>query len=213
MLDMSKAFDTVNRKLLIEDLPKIINRDELHIISIMLQVELSVKCGSSTSEFFKTDTGVPQGDGLSANQFTLYLANTLKNIQRNENDYAIQQPLTLAQIISEHCYTKPINDEINIVQEYADDMSSITTNPTIIEYKKKNLPANLEINETKTEEYEIKRKGNVEWKECKFLGSLINTEEDIKRRKALAIAAINKMHHIFYDKIDKKSKYEPSTAM
>ena len=137
MLDMSKAFDTVNRKLLIEDLSKIINRDELHIISIMLQVELSVKCGSSTSAFFKTDTGVPQGGGLSANQFTLYLANTLKNIQRNENDYAIQQPLTLTQIMSEHCYTKPINDEINIDQEYADDMSSITTNPTIIEYKKK----------------------------------------------------------------------------
>ena len=105
----------------------------------MLQVELSVKCGSSTSEFFKTDTGVPQGDGLSANQFTLYLANTLKNIQRNENDYAIQQPLTLTQIMSEHCYTKSINDEINIDQEYADDMSSITTNPTIIEYKKKIL--------------------------------------------------------------------------
>ena len=101
ILDMSKAFDTVNRKLLIEDLSKIIKRDELHIISIMLQVELSVKCGSSTSEFFKTDTGVPQGDGLSANQFTLYLANTLKNIQRNENDYAIQQPLTLTQIM--HC--------------------------------------------------------------------------------------------------------------
>ena len=43
----------------------------------MLQVELSLNCGNSTGEFFKTDTGVPQGDGLSANQFTL--ANTLKN--------------------------------------------------------------------------------------------------------------------------------------
>ena len=149
MLDMSKAFDTVNRKLLIEDLSKIINRDELHIISIMLQVELSVKCGSSTSEFFKTDTGVPQGDGLSANQFTLYLANTLKNIQRNENDYAIQQPLTLTQIMSEHCYTKPINDEINIDQEYADDMSSITTNPTIIEYKKNTYLQNSELETSK----------------------------------------------------------------
>ena len=52
----------------------------------------------------------------------------------------------------------------------------------------------------------MKRKGNVEWKECKFLGSLLNTEEDIKRRKALAIAAINKMHHIFYGKIDRKIK-------
>ena len=29
MLDMSKAFDTVNRKLLLENLSKIINKDEL----------------------------------------------------------------------------------------------------------------------------------------------------------------------------------------
>ena len=146
---MSKAFDTVNHKLLIEDISKIINRDELHIINIMLQVELSVKCGSSTSEFFKTDTGVPQGDGLSANQFTLYLANTQKNIQRNENDYAIQQPLTPTKIRSEHCYTKPINDEINIYQEYSDDISSITTNPTIIEYKKNTYLQNSESETSK----------------------------------------------------------------
>ena len=135
----------------------------------------------------------------------------MKNTQRNENDYFIKQPLNPTQIMSEHCCHKPINKEINIDQEYADDMSSITTNPNIIEYKKKYLPAklrtrNLEINETKTEEYEIRRKENIEWKDCKFLGSLLNKEEDIIRRKKLSIAAINKMKYILYGKVDIKIK-------
>ena len=46
---------------------------------------------------------------------------------------------------------------------------------------------NLVINESKTEEYEIIRQGNGKWKKCKLLGSLLDTEKDINRRKILAI--------------------------
>ena len=97
------------------------NKYELHVISIsMLQVELSVRCGNSCSEFFKQIPLVPQGDGPSANQFTFYL-NTLKNTKHNEHDYPIPKTVNPAtQVMSEHCYTKPINDEVNIDQEYAD---------------------------------------------------------------------------------------------
>ena len=35
LLDMSKAFDSINRKLLLQDLSKIINEDELHIIQLL----------------------------------------------------------------------------------------------------------------------------------------------------------------------------------
>ena len=41
------------------------------------------------------------------------------------------------------------------------------------------------INASKTEEYEIIRKGNEKWKKCKLLGSLLDTEKDIHRRKLL----------------------------
>ena len=44
------------------------------------------------------------------------------------------------------------------------------------------------------------------WKDCKLLGSLLSTVEDIKRRKGLAIAAMNNMKHIFYGKRDIKVK-------
>ena len=43
----------------------------------------------------------------------------------------------------------------------------------------------LYINKSKTEKYHISKCSNTKWKSCKYLGSLIGTEEDIKRRKGL----------------------------
>ena len=53
------------------------------------------------------------------------------------------------------------------------------------------------MNETKTEEYEVKQNGNESWKECRLLGSLINTDKDISRRASLAIVSIKNLKHIF----------------
>ena len=44
---------------------------------------------------------------------------------------------------------------------------------------------NLIVNNTKTEEYEVVRGGDDKWKKCKYLGSLLETENDINRRKIL----------------------------
>ena len=52
MHDMSKAFDSINRATLIKDLEKILQKDELHLINTMLNVELSVKCGLHHSNYF-----------------------------------------------------------------------------------------------------------------------------------------------------------------
>ena len=57
MHDMSKAFDSINRATLIKDLDRILQKDELHLVNKMLNVELSVTRGSYNSEYFKTDTG------------------------------------------------------------------------------------------------------------------------------------------------------------
>ena len=46
-----------------------------------------------------------------------------------------------------------------------------------------------------------------DWKDCKLLGSLLDTDNDIRRKKGLAIGAINRMKHLFYsNKIDIKTK-------
>ena len=56
---MSKTFDSINRKLLLQDLSKIINEDELHIIQLLLNVKLEARCGKELSEPFTTYTGAP----------------------------------------------------------------------------------------------------------------------------------------------------------
>ena len=50
-------------------------------------------------------------------------------------------------------------------------------------------------------EYTIKRAncGN-RWRDCKLLGSLLDTQNDIKRRKVFAINAANKLKHLFLNK-------------
>ena len=77
MLDMSKAFDCMNRNKRIEDLQNNIEADEIYVISKLLNVSLSVRCEDAPSEVFKTDTGASQGDCSSALEFTCYLAKTL----------------------------------------------------------------------------------------------------------------------------------------
>ena len=77
LLDMSKAFDSIKRKDLIEHLQHTIAADELHIMKKMLEVSLVVRCGDSISEPFHTDTSAPQGDCASAKSFTYYLAKSL----------------------------------------------------------------------------------------------------------------------------------------
>ena len=65
-----------------------------------------------------------------------------------------------------------------------------------VQFNKKNL----QVNKIKTEEYTIKGNGQTDWKRCKYLGSLLDIEEDIKRRKALAIATYNKLKNILENK-------------
>ena len=78
-------------------------------------------------------------------------------------------------ITSEHAYAKPHHDQhICINGEYADDMNKITTDPITVEHHKNNLSGklrarNLFINETKTEEYAIRRGGDIAWKDCILL--------------------------------------------
>ena len=96
-------------------------------------------------------------------------------------------------------------------QRYADDISKISTSISAIEKMKDKLPVKLaqqglKINEAKTEEYTIKRANcDNRWRDCKLLGSLLDTQNDIKRRKVLAINAANKLKHLFSNK-DVKTK-------
>ena len=84
LLDMSKAFDSIQRNTLTEDLKNVLNQDELYLIRIQLDVKIVAKFGNYKSRFFSTDTGAPQGDCASASKFTFYLAKSLETTIAND---------------------------------------------------------------------------------------------------------------------------------
>ena len=163
-------------------------------------MKLKVKCGKEFSEPFQTDTGGPQGDSSSANEFTFYLAKALVEYydfvrtSPTQHDHNYTKPSNFTN--TDHNYFKKTQNNFQVDMQYADDISEINTNKLEIDHLKKHLPQvlrkkrDLNLNEKKTEEYVISSKTN-KWKECKFLGSFIDTEKDIANRKGKAIEAAN----------------------
>jgi hypothetical protein len=101
-----------------------------------------------------------------------------------------------------------------IDQQYADDIGWITTGNSkqVLDYLQTSTTTklkerNLNVNQEKTEVYNIKRKGNENWKKCKYLGSLLDTEEDIKRRTQLANQTYYNLRKTLQsNKLSKKNK-------
>ena len=85
LLDMSKAFDTVNRKQLISELQQTLQPDELYLLSILTnRPHLSVTVDGDSGDFFPTFVGICQGDCLSAVLFIFYMSCALKENSENE---------------------------------------------------------------------------------------------------------------------------------
>jgi hypothetical protein len=127
LLDMSKAFDTVRRKDLMDQLRMILDQDELHIMKILLKdVRLQVRVGESFGEKIETNIGVPQGDCLSPILFTLYLAEAMKDersVLEEEHSYSKHQEDTnnvKPAVLEEHNYSKIQHESFFIDQQYAD---------------------------------------------------------------------------------------------
>ena len=139
LLDMSKAFDGINCKLLLQDLSKKINEDELHIIQLLLNVKLKVRCGKELSESFTAGTGAQQGDCSSASQFTFYLAKTMDHYYNQkayqpEHDYALRTTINVPIHMEEHDYAQgTLSQHFEINLEHADNISVATTNHAEIE--------------------------------------------------------------------------------
>ena len=222
LMGMSKAFDKVDRRKLLDDLRNILENDELHLIKMLINdMELSVKCGNTIGERFQTNQGVPQGDCSSPIMFILYLA---KSMDHNSHllDHTYSKPKHLStpepSFLKEHDYY--MNKEkiyqiskqtLKINTEYADDVgkniisqSCNTENNTkkLTDHYKLHLPDklrnhNLQCNPEKTEHYTINRNGCDNWKKCIYLGSLLDTTNDIKRRKQLTMSAMLKLNYLW----------------
>ena len=222
LLDMSKAFDTVNRNTLFDHLEDILEDDELYILHRLTNnPQLTVKINNTTGPLFTTTMGIMQGDCLSAILFIYYLAMCLR------------QPI----------HTKTKGFLIN--PSYADDLTLAGTNKpqigdteTIIMVERL-TDYDLKVNATKREDYEVPRppppppppptaeqllehqqnsiyrseldwlinykppeqeNPHPDWKKCKLLGSLLDTESDIGRRKGLTLSSLQAYQFIFNSK-------------
>ena len=191
-IDMSAAFDTVNRQKLINILETILDEDELRIIQFLLSnTTISIRVNGATKPMpFVSNIGVPQGDGLSPVLFTIYLEAALREVRVDLN--AENLPTELA---------------------YADDVDFVSeTNHINVDNIQQKLSGfNLNVNTDKTELTILKRKESKvdeDWRLTKKVGSLLGDTEDIERRKALSNVALNKLFNIWIrkDKIKLKTR-------
>ena len=159
-----------------------------------------------------------QGDCLSATLFIFYLAQALNPPSdpiQDEHSYTIQSHAQ----IKWKTFIKETNTFI-ISPKYADDTTWVSNNPEIIRSIKENIPPmlknyNLQVNASKTEEYAVpfpprcsitsehnysKPPDQSKWKKCKLLGSHIDTETDIQRRRGLVITNMKNHKQIYNSK-------------
>mgnify|MGYP001798179549 FL=1 len=205
LMDMSKAFDRVERGRVIQDLKEFLQEDELHLIKILLEdVRLAVRVGKEPGNQFKTNIGIPQGDCLSPILFTLYLSRALSS--NNNSEENIENHPELPPHLRDHCYSSLQRTGTLIPLQYADDICWLGMNcKHSVESVREKIPQrlaerNLLINNDKTEEYVITKDGDQQWKKCKYLGTMLDTTEDIKRRKRMANDSMQIIKYIVKDK-------------
>ena len=137
LMDMSKAFDRIDRSTLLGDLKQILDPQELRMFQILLtDTEIRIKIKNNLGKTIKTNIGSPQGDSASAILFILYLANRLKKYKIDVD-----------------------KDDFFMDIQYADDLGWVTNREKYTINIKKNIPntlkeGNLEINPAKTEFFE-----------------------------------------------------------
>ena len=79
-IDISSAFDIIQRLKILETCSKLFSEDDLSIIRCLLSGTcLKMKVNDKTSKSLSTNVGVPQGDSLSPILFTLYLKDALSH--------------------------------------------------------------------------------------------------------------------------------------
>ena len=186
-IDMSRAFDTIDRALLLAELRAIVDEDSWRIIRALLSdTKLEAKLQSALSQPFKTNIGAPQGDSLSPVLFVIYLELAMRQIRE-----ACPRPQTDNKIPTEIIYA----DDTDFISTSREILANIETNASSI-LKSWYLAMNCD----KTELTKLKREKEKEeetWRKTKKLGTLLGDSEEMRRRKQLASVAYGNMMRIW----------------
>ena len=207
-IDLSKAFDCMNRSLLLRILEEnnITDKDTQRMIQYLLaETSLRVKVDEDTvGPAFKTSIGAPQGDSLSPILFIIY------------QEY----------IMREYEKRRPGMNLLSLVWSYADDTSylEMETNAPIEqlqqwagtrEYKSAEervrellhvLPeefalCNTKMNQDKTETFRLTGK-TIKNAALTFIKSHVNVENEVARRTGMAIGKMSALKRTMTSRID-----------
>ena len=85
-LDMSSAFDTVDREELMGILEQTLDEDEVRMYRLLLSdTTLKLRFGKHEEDTISSNKGSPQGDGISGLFFTVSFENALRDIRCEMN--------------------------------------------------------------------------------------------------------------------------------
>ena len=187
-IDLSRAFDTIDREKLLEVLCTFLSEDEVRMILLLLKdTTMQLRFNQELSEAFLTNIGITQGDGLSPILFNIYLEAALRDLAECLN---LEEEL------------------VKILIAYADDADFRTEHLYLIDLIETKAPAilgkwNLQMNLNKSEFTHVEKRNNRNdeyWRNVKKLGSLLGDTEDVLRRKNLARAALNRMWKLWINR-------------
>lgn len=187
-IDLSRAFDTIDRVKLLEILCDFLSMDEVRMIALLLKdTTMQLRFNQVLFEVFKTNIGITQGDGLSPLLFNIYLEAAIRDLAK--------------------CL-KLEEELVKVLIAYADDADFRTDNLFLIDLLEAKAPAilskwNLQMNLSKSEFTHVEKRSNRTdeyWRNVKKLGSLLGDTEDILRRKNLARAALSRMWKLWVNR-------------
>ena len=195
-IDMSSAFDTINRKQLLDSLDNILEEDEVRVIKELLSdTTLEVKVEGASITAFNSNIGSPQGDSASGPLFEIYFENALRVVRSVIQSFRQKNKVKRVSALPEEMI-------------YADDCDFLTTSFMEKQYINENTDKilkeyNLLVNTDKTENTILERypgkKGSEkeQWRKVRKLGSLLGDKEDIKNRKQIASANMKKLKDLW----------------
>ena len=200
-IDMSRAFDTVKRDVIIEVLKDAgASEDDVRIVQYLLSnTKLRVRVNSTFSEVFETLLGAFQGDSLSGKLFTLILAAALHHLRAVSN--SPNPPISSFGLPMEMAYADD-NDFLDTRMKDLEDLYPIAKDVL--------QQWNLFVNDSKTEYTKIHvasktAKGtdgkplrdNEPWRSSKLLGSLLCSNKDIDNRCSKGWQAFTKFEKVW----------------
>ena len=196
-IDMSRAFDTINRSKALGVLNIAgCNEDDHRLVRTLLaNTHLTVRVKGTQSAWFETSIGSPRGDSLSPVLFTCYLAAALHKVQKSTS--WLNPPVSDLGMRLKWEYTDNV-DFANNEREPLDLLLPTTCNIL--------WDWNLLVNESKTEFTHIHLvdadqkdkngkavRGNEQWHISGSLRSLLCRSTDVFQRCSLGTAAFHSL--------------------